>query len=994
MPIDQTMQDPSWPEYARMAGFLAWLVLSGAGTARWLLGARGSRNWVWWSPALGIFSALFTVNLASWLLPGAAGVWVGLVLASLVAFVPIARHQIAWPPALQADRLFGAALLISLYLAALASRTQTLFTDEPWHLPLAATIANGHFPPVSPFTPDVGAAYHYSADLLASTGIIVAGIPPWFAFYFLNPFITLAFIAAVYAFARDLGARRWPAASVAFAAGYGGLAVVNTPAWSFGIPALDVGNGADWWTALWSTFGARVDAHPLERIGPAWLNVAHITLGFSATMLIGRLLLLPKQWPVAVAGAVAIQMVGLGEASQIVAVLPVVAIIAVVMAIRSRRWSERVVWPAGVIGGTALVVFGGGAITDGLFRGAGGGAELAVTGLALPALGNSLAPRADPLGQLGLGWWSLAFLAVAALLLARRGPLWFAGAAALLAGVLEQTLTFEGGEAGRFLADSMFLLGFIFLVAVVVTTGRWQAVGRLRWGGAIVEVALVAFVVIPSAAPRFGSSLILAADGIETGFPRIHNEHARFYNPSRYSTQLANGRPVYAWMRANLPAGARILTPWPAAVVIATGMFAPMAPADLPTFWVAAVPWHDDALRHGHRADLEALGVDYYHVLPGSEPVIQGAELLVEISTVGGQHRVYRLPRDAGTTTTAPHSYRALQELTTGGRLTIPSSVGPRVRESIWWKLVRTHSFAGPTFFKSRSTRTPHFEAIEAAVRPGLVALPGWLAPTTLGQSADDAVWSLEGVAVFRHTATTPRSTMRITPGKSPVPLAEATNACTYARRVILRVLGQGTLNLGRDSSIALDGLSSIGPVDCGVAELAVEETTIPPFVDVVPTGGTIKSYEGVGAIGFDGGIDEGRAVVNIWYLNLNSAGFAEGTELRLYRADDAGLSPLTSEPSKSIAWWQGPIILNVKQQVARLAFDVRVLEVNDAAAAGTLGTVTNGIYLLALTIAGFDAGRSELVISNVVPLVVVDVEGREVHYRILNGIVAVRPSR
>ena len=102
--------------------------------------------------------------------------------------------------------------------------------------------------------------------------------------------------------------------------------------------------------------------------------------------------------------------------------------------------------------------------------------------------------------------------------------------------------------------------------------------------------------------------------------------------------------------------------------------------------------------RHGHRADLEALGVDYYHVLPGSEPVIQGAELLVEISTVGGQHRVYRLPRDAGTTTTAPHSYRALQELTTGGRLTIPSSVGPRVRESIWWKLVRTHSFAGPTF--------------------------------------------------------------------------------------------------------------------------------------------------------------------------------------------------------------------------------------------------------------------------------------------------------
>ena len=109
-------------------------------------------------------------------------------------------------------------------------------------------------------------------------------------------------------------------------------------------------------------------------------------------MLIGRLLLLPKQWPVAVAGAVAIQMVGLGEASQIVAVLPVVAIIAVVMAIRSRRWSERVVWPAGVIGGTALVVFGGGAITDGLFRGAGGGAELAVTGLALPS-----SPRAGQL---------------------------------------------------------------------------------------------------------------------------------------------------------------------------------------------------------------------------------------------------------------------------------------------------------------------------------------------------------------------------------------------------------------------------------------------------------------------------------------------------------------------------------------------------------------------------------------------------------------------
>ncbi len=133
-------------------------------------------------------------------------------------------------------------------------------------------------------------------------------------------------------------------------------------------------------------------------------------------------------------------------------------------------------------------------------------------------------------------------------------------------------------------------------------------------------------------------------------------------------------------------------------------------------------------------------------------------------------------------------------------------------------------------------------------------------------------------------------------------------------------------------------------------------------------------------------------AVINLWYRNPQAVRFTDGTGLRLYASDAAALGPDASNPADSLAWWPGPIILSVETQMAALRFDARALEVNGVNSGGSDGSLPDGDYVLALTIAGLPEGAGELRIRAVIPLVSVVIASGQATYVAHSSIVGLNP--
>ena len=180
--------EPVWPGLLKAALILTLNVVSGAPLAWAVFGGRGHGVWVGYMPVMGTGLNLLAANLFAWVAPGPPGSWPAIAAALLAASVTVLRIGRPpglpdWPRATWARLTVGILLTVGLLYVALANRTHVLFTDEEWHLPLAATMATGAFPPVSPFSPAFGAAYRYGSDLLAASLMNLAGIAPWTAFF-------------------------------------------------------------------------------------------------------------------------------------------------------------------------------------------------------------------------------------------------------------------------------------------------------------------------------------------------------------------------------------------------------------------------------------------------------------------------------------------------------------------------------------------------------------------------------------------------------------------------------------------------------------------------------------------------------------------------------------------------------------------------------------------------------------------------------------------
>ena len=181
---------------------------------------------------------------------------------------------------------------------------------------------------------------------------------------------------------------------------------------------------------------------------------------------------------------------------------------------------------------------------------------------------------------------------------------------------------------------------------------------------------------------------------------------------------------------------------------------------------------------------------------------------------------------------------------------------------------------------------------------------------------------------------------------------------------------------------------------DCGAFTLSAG-AAIPPFAQMRAhySGRSVDRDAPIAGLGFDGGVDGERAVLHFWYRNPHAVPFATGTEFRLYEASRLGVDLHPDNPNPrtaSLRWWPGPIGLNAPEQIARIEFDARRLEINGDAGGGSTSSLAPGDYLLTFTVAGVDPRYGLVEIQHIVPLARVVVGETGVAYEVLSGIVAI----
>ena len=363
--------EPVWPGLIKAGLVLTLFVASGVPLAWAVFGDRPRPVWIGYAPIMGVGLHLLTANLCSWLAPGAVGIWLGLITALAAAALIAARVQPTlrrptwtgtswvWPGA-------GVLLAAGLAYLALANRTHVLFTDEQWHLPLAATMARGFFPPISPVSPTFGAAYHYGSDLLAVSLMHVAGVAPWTAFFLVTPLVALIFALTAASAALDFGASRVAALCVGLIAAFADSTVVA------GLPTV-LGNltNASGLGDLLLGFGVPVDAPLFKRMGPTLLNLPHFALGMTILILMAAAVHGGRRRRHAMVLGVSLGLLPLAEtAAFLIGAVGVVGF----LACASWAWTgrERGTFAAAAAWGLLLAALGGGTLTDTLFRNPGG----------------------------------------------------------------------------------------------------------------------------------------------------------------------------------------------------------------------------------------------------------------------------------------------------------------------------------------------------------------------------------------------------------------------------------------------------------------------------------------------------------------------------------------------------------------------------------------------------------------------------------------------
>lgn len=994
--------EPVWPGLLKATIVLTLVLASGLPLSWAIFGARPRQVWIGYAPIVGVGLHLLTANLLSWSAPGAVGSWLGLAaglsLSASTAYAKRRRLKLADRSAgTWAGVGLGVLALAGLLYVALANRTHVLFTDEEWHLALTATLAAGAFPPISPFSPAFGAAYHYGADLLAASLLNIAGIAPWTAFFLLTPVVAAILSLTAATAALDFGASR----PVAIGAGL--VAAFADPNFVVGLPTVAGElSTADGPGDMLRGLGVPTDEPLFRRMGPALLNHPHFALGMALLLAMAASLHAGRgRWQLTTFG-VALALLPLAETA---AFLVGAGAVVLYFALAAWRWTwrERRAYACAAGAGVSLACLGGGTLTDALFRNPGGaGTQIGLyPDRSLLTLG-SLSPDGGLNVQISLLVVAVGLSAAAVAL--RSGGLGFLAASTVAGLAARQLLNFEvTGVDSR-------LVGIPYVLATLGVIGGLGAIaGRARVAAVrrVAAVAIALLVVAPTAAPRTVSGLEIAAEGVYLGYPKVQDELVRYANQTRFAGLLRDEWRALAWMRRALPEDARILAANAPLVSLATGRAAPQSGECLALFNPLPAPVHLDALAFLARVDLEELGATHLYVdstllesmSAEARQALDDPEqfrlLASELSASGRPLRVFAIEPGAGSETLSEASYRRLAALgqtatlaAVGGFLSFPQ------RQTLLLTFAPDQAVMGPATYVPRTNVLVRYQERVPDRRPDLLVLDDTQVPTAIGQGLDDAIWRGHGLRAYSTADGAWSETWRPQRDSASPPdnIAAAHGGAGNGCEVL--VLGEpGDEILIGERALRLTGTPQTdltASTSCDRLTVSWRGSDVAPFIQIRSSQATSNELTPSSAgLAFDGGVSDGLGVFHVWYRNPDGTPLPGGTEVRLYAAGPDGLIE-ASFRTQSLARWLGLIELSKERFTDRFEFDARSVRLNGRAPIERTGPVLDGNYVLSLNVAEeFDDERG-LQVRRVIPVMRVTIVGGRPTYVPMSGIVGV----
>lgn len=989
-----------WPGVLQASAVCLWMAAIGAPLAQAAFSHRPHSMWPLYAPIVGTVAVLLATNVAAHFAPGPPSAWIGglapTALATAVAFRSGALRR-ASQRAVPRLLTWGA-VSAGLFVFALANRTHVWFVDESWHFALAQRMARGEFPPVTPYGVDAGIGYHYGADLLAASALSLTNAPVWTVYYVLLSFLTVALILAATGFARDVGS------PLPLAVGSGAALGLFAGSFNIGTPPYVESSGDDGGVAgFFAGLAPAESAHSATRLAFDWVEQPQWSLAVGIAILVAAALeaAVARRQAVVLAGAAGVS--ALAEAAVLIFSGAALGLVGIVRLVRPPAYGR--LWLAAALAVAALLaVLAGGPISDAVL-GRGGttgmvriefdpkAEDLALFNLAGPAL---IQIGIIPLTAIGAfaairrRSWGLAFLTLAGLL-----------------GLAEA----EFLRSVRAANDQRILWLATAVAMFAALVGASALVGELsgkRRGLAVLALGL--FALLPTIVPRAISGTQLALGGLNIGHPAGTQSADRFAMRTQFGSMLEANWDVYEWLARSLPDDARLLTTQPAAVASLAGIASPTSGRELQSLAQYATPVYEDALRFLHRDDLAGMGITHLHVTGAHLDALTPAarQLLTDPaqfrlvadtrSAAGRRHQVFQVLPGAGTTDVAASSYRRLREIVpVDVQVTLTGALSLYARRMLLYNFIDHDDIrAPPSTDVNRATRAPRFDTTLGAWDRGVVVLPALIEPNTLGLSWDDAIWTGYGMRVYRPAVTWSPvwrvdSEIAGLPG-SPRGICEASNG-----QIDLRALGSpGAELVAGPETVTLTGTPQLVPLsarNCEALSLFAHAETA-PFVQIRPRRASDFSERRpqVGGLGFSGGMEGDRAVVNLRYWNPHMLPFETGTELRLYEADATGSGPAEPDFTAAVRWWEGPLFLAPEAQDARIEFDAERLEINGTAGAGdALALVPGRTYLLMLVVAGYDPASGLVDVQQQAPLARVAVSDAGADYAVFSGIVEVQ---
>lgn len=540
-------------------------------------------------------------------------------------------------------------------------------------------------------------------------------------------------------------------------------------------------------------------------------------------------------------------------------------------------------------------------------------------------------------------------------------------------------------------------------------------VGVLRRGRLLATGAVGLLVLVPTALPGAVMAVHLALEDLEVVNPAADDSGHHYRDRTYAGEHLEANWEFYAWLRQSLPTDARLLTTREHSSVSASaaGVASPLSHRDYQMFLTGYTTWvHEDARRFLHRDDLADLGITHLHLTDPLEAELAPSarrllddpnhfRLLADVPTSSGmRHRVYEVRPGAGTTQVEPSSFRALRHLAPPtATVTTLGSLSHRQR------LIVMSAFPDHEVLQSsirlrfeRATRVPQVTTLTGLPQDGIVVLAEPLEPTVLGIARAEALWTGHGMRAYDLAAVW-SPVWRIGTDRAGLPGPQRAVCESADGAVDLHLLGEpGATVLAGSMELGLTGLPQIYRVavpDCGTFTLSAN-AAIAPFAQIRPhhASESVDTEAPVAGLGFDGGVDGERAVLNFWFRNPENISFATGSEFRLYEASTLGMDRDRKHPNPrttSLRWWPGPVALQAPEQISRIEFDARRLEINGDSGGGSASSLTPGeTYLLTLNVVGTDSRYGLVEIQHIVPVARVAVGETGMAYDVFSGVVTI----